>query len=81
VPTVAGDHRFFDRPNWVAPAEPCTISIAVMRTFFEAAAVLAKAVAAGDIASSIGSAMVTPRPRSTVRREMCFLVRNSIGLS
>ncbi len=72
---------FLLRPNWVAPAEPCTISIADSRTFFEAAAVFANAVAAGDIASSTGSAIVTPRPRSSVRRDMCFFVRNSIGLS
>ena len=65
----------------MAPAEPCTISIADRRTFFDAAAVLANAVAAGVIASSTGSAIVTPRPRSIVRRDMCFFVRNSIALS
>ena len=65
----------------MAPAEPCTISIADSRTFRDAAAVLANAVAAGDIASSTGSAIVTPRPRRTVRRDMCFFVRNSIALS
>ena len=31
---------------------------------------------AGTIASSIGSAIVTPTPRSTVRRERCFFVMN-----
>ena len=39
-------------------------------------AVLAKAVLAGTIASSNGSATVTPTPFSTVRREMCFCVMN-----
>ena len=37
---------------------------------------LGDTVRAGTIASSIGNAMVTPRPRSTVRREMCFFVMN-----
>ncbi len=78
MPTAAGDHRFFCRPNFVAPAEPCTISMAASRTL--PAAVLANAVRAGTIASSIGSAIVTPKPRSTARREMCFLVMN-ISLS
>src|SRR5688572_6927150 len=41
------------------------------------AAVLARAVCAGIIASSNGSAMDVPRPRSTVRRERCFLVMNT----
>jgi hypothetical protein len=63
----------------VAPAEPCTISIAATRTL--PAAVFANAVLAGTIASMSGNAIVTPMPRRTVRREMCFLVRNSIALS
>ena len=43
---------------------------------FGTAAVCASAVAAGIIASSSGSASVTPAPFSTVRRERCFRVRN-----
>src|SRR5262245_3256999 len=43
------------------------------------AAVCASAVAAGTIASSSGSASVAPAPFKTVRREMCFLVRNING--
>src|SRR5215475_11241108 len=43
---------------------------------FGAPAVCASAVAAGIIASSSGSASVTPAPLSTVRRERCFFVRN-----
>src|SRR5580692_11593798 len=50
-----------------------------------AAAVCASAVAAGIIASSSGRASVAPAPRSTVRRDRCFFVRNmvnpSVGLS
>ena len=45
---------FLLRPNCVAPAEPCTISIADSRTFFAAAAVFANAVAAGDMDYAIG---------------------------
>ena len=63
----------------VAPADPCTISMAASRTL--PAAVLANAVRAGTIASNIGNAIVTPMPRSIVRRDMCFLVMNSIGCS
>src|ERR1051326_9027893 len=40
------------------------------------AAVWASAVRAGIIASSSGSASAVPIPRSTVRRERCFLVMN-----
>src|SRR5262249_11032262 len=39
---------------------------------FPAAAVLATGVCAGTIESSSGSAIVTPMPRSRVRRERCF---------
>jgi hypothetical protein len=39
------------------------------------AGVLSRAVAAGTIASSNGSAMVTPMPRKNVRRGIAFLVR------
>ena len=79
MPTAAGDQRFFSRPNLVAPADPCTISMAARRTL--PAAVLANTVRAGTIASNIGNAIVTPMPRSTARRDMCFLVMNSIGCS
>src|SRR5688572_24058291 len=48
---------------------------------FGLAAVWASSVAAGTIASSKGSASVAPAPRRTVRREMCFLVRNMRPLS
>src|ERR1700722_11759172 len=43
---------------------------------FGAAAGWARATAAGIIASSNGSATTAPTPRSTVRRDKCFLVRN-----
>src|ERR1700733_2666750 len=43
---------------------------------FGAAAVCARATAAGIIASSNGSATTAPTPRRTVRRDRCFLVRN-----
>src|ERR1700733_16324968 len=43
---------------------------------FGAAAVCARATAAGIIASSNGSATTAPTPRRTVRRDKCFLVRN-----
>src|ERR1700689_5592772 len=44
------------------------------------AAVWARAVEAGIMASRRGSARVAPAPRRTVRREMCFLVMNIIWL-
>src|SRR5579863_4047862 len=44
------------------------------------AAVCARAVRAGIMASSSGSASVVPTPRKTVRRVRCFLVTN-IGFS
>src|SRR5580658_1276440 len=40
------------------------------------AAVCARAVEAGIIASRSGSARVAPAPRRTVRRERCFFVMN-----
>jgi len=40
-----------------------------------AEALLANAVRAGIIESSSGNAIVAPRPRSAVRRDMCFPVR------
>ncbi len=48
---------------------------------FGTAAVWASAVAAGIIASSSGSASVTPAPFSTVRRDRCFLVMNIVSPS
>src|SRR5690606_16414080 len=47
---------------------------------FGAAAVCAVAVAAGIIASSSGRPIATPAPRSTVRRDKCFFVRNTAAL-
>src|SRR5262245_61525445 len=47
---------------------------------FPAAAVCASAVAAGIIASRSGRASVAPAPLRTVRRGMCFFVKN-IALS
>src|ERR1700733_14870514 len=44
-----------------------------------AAAVLARAVEAGIIASSSGRPTVAPRPRRTVRRLRCFFVMNMSG--
>ncbi len=46
------------------------------RRIFGAAAVCASAVRAGIIESSNGNAMAAPAPRSSVRRERCFLVMN-----
>ncbi len=40
------------------------------------AAVAARAVRAGIMASSNGRAIVTPMPRKNVRRSRCFLVMN-----
>ena len=60
----------------VAPAEPCTSSIADSRTL--PAAVFASAVLAGTIASSSGNAIVTPMPLSTIRRERCFFSKNIV---
>src|SRR5882762_1704116 len=48
-----------------------------MRGFGEAA-VFASAVPAGIMASSSGRAIDTPIPRSTVRRDRCFLVMKCI---
>src|SRR5687768_2600815 len=47
---------------------------------FGAAAVCASAVPAGIMASSSGSAIVAPTPRSTVRRDRCFFVTNIVTL-
>src|SRR5262245_39803528 len=46
------------------------------KRIFGAAAVCASAVPAGIIESSNGNAIAAPAPRSTVRRERCFLVTN-----
>src|SRR5579862_4267999 len=63
-------------PIGVAPAEPCTISMHARRVRVEAAAaVFLNGATAGAIASRNGSDSVTPIPRRTVRREMCFFVR------
>ncbi len=43
------------------------------------AAVLLIKVCAGIMESSSGSASATPTPRSSVRRDRCFLVMNMIG--
>ena len=43
------------------------------------AAVCAASVSAGTIASSSGSAIVVPSPRSTVRRDSAFFVMNMTG--
>ena len=67
---------FLEIPNVVLPADPCTISMQDSRVFV-AAAVFCHGVATGAIASRKGSAIVTPMPRRTVRRERCFLFRNS----
>jgi hypothetical protein len=77
-PVAAGDQRFFCWPIGVAPADPCTISIAISRSFDAAAPtpVDAYARAAGSIASRNGSAMVPPIDLSTVRRDRCFPVMN-----
>src|SRR5687768_14437458 len=48
---------------------------------FGVAAVCARAVAAGTMASRSGRASVTPAPRSTVRRDRYLLVRNMTSLS
>jgi hypothetical protein len=77
LPVAAGDHMFFWAPIGALPAAPCTISIAMKRSFLPAAAApWAKTARAGTIASSSGSAMVTPTPLSTARREMFLLVIN-----
>ena len=53
---------------------PCTISMQTSRCFDAdaPAAVFANTVLAGTIASSNGSAMVTPMPFRTARRDTCF---------
>src|SRR5262249_22133595 len=76
-PTAAGDHMFFERPIAVDPAAPCTISMQTRRAL-PAAAVFARSVDAGTIASSSGSDNVAPMPFSAVRRDMCFLVMKLI---
>src|SRR5271154_6265632 len=45
------------------------------------AAVLVCAVSAGTMESSSGSEIATPRPRSIVRRDKCFLVTIVIDVS
>src|SRR5262249_49946553 len=78
--TPAGAHMFFSIPYFVLPADPCTISTQVMRVLgFAVCAVTAVGIA-GIIDSRKGSATAAPAPRSTVRREMCFLVMNILML-
>ena len=75
---LAGAHRFFLIPNCVLPADPCTISIAIRRTFLRRLRPVPCAYAreAGSIASRNGSASVTPMPLSIVRRGRDLLVRS-----
>src|SRR5689334_3597685 len=54
---------------------PCGTKIP-MKRLLGIAAVLASGVCAGIMESSSGSARVTPAPRISARREMCFLVMN-----
>src|SRR5579864_5525060 len=49
-----------------------------VRRVFGLAADLRSAVCAGTIDSRNGSEIETPRPRSSVRRDKCFLVMNII---
>ena len=65
VPSCAGVHSRM--------MEPCGTYTKPNRDV-GAAGVCAKAVAAGTMLSSSGSATVMPRPRSTVRRGMAFFV-------
>src|SRR5712671_5303282 len=58
-------------------AIPCGKKIPTNRGF-GFAAVCAKAVWAGIIASSIGNAKVTPVPCRNVRRERCLFVMNIV---
>ncbi|MND00296.1 hypothetical protein D3C83_188540 [compost metagenome] len=55
---------------------PCGKPMKARRFGVWPAAVWAKAVAAGFMASSRGRAMAVPTPRSTARRERCFFVMN-----
>ena len=82
-PTFSGAHRFLDTPNFVLPAQPCTISIATSRTFGADAALASfdHTAPAGSIASSTGRATVTPIPFRTARRDKCFLVINMTLIS
>ena len=54
-----------------------TLVAIVDRGGFTAAGVSAIAVPAGIMASSRGSAIDAPTPLRTVRRDRCFLVRNT----
>jgi hypothetical protein len=66
APVVAGVHWFITAPCGMKqrPSLICG-----------RAAVCARSVRAGTIASRNGSDMVTPTPRMNVRRERCFLNR------
>src|SRR4029453_3130111 len=58
---------------------PWGMNVATNRGF-GVAAVCARSVAAGTIASSSGKARVTPAPRRKVRRGMCFFAMNMFPL-
>src|SRR5262245_9778363 len=75
-PAAAGDHIFFCSPYRVHPAAPWTISRQASRSggFFVCG------VIAGSMDSRNGSATVAPMPRSTVLREIAFLVMNILLL-
>ena len=79
LPVAAGAHMFSLMPKAVLPAEPCTISMQASRTL--PAAVCARAVRAGTMASRNGRATVTPRPLRAARRDRCFCVMNIVSLS
>src|SRR5688572_27392368 len=57
---------------------PCGKNTPTKRGFTCPAAVCAKTVLAGSIASSIGKASVTPDACRKVRRAMCFFVINDM---
>ena len=79
-PVAAGFQKFCDAPYSLQPAAPWTCSMHTRRVRLaaRAAAVLAKTVRAGTIASNNGKAIETPSPRKAVRRDMCFPVRNMV---
>src|SRR6266850_1370776 len=60
-------------------AMPCGKNMPTKRFLEGAAAVCASAVAAGTIASSSGSANVTPAPLRKVRRGKCFFETNMLS--
>src|SRR5712691_1293554 len=60
-------------------AIPCGKNMPTTRPLEGAAAVCARAVAAGTIASSNGSAKVTPAPLRNIRRGICFFETNMLA--